>query len=274
MFDDDELEVSKEEGVEPWVASFADMMTLLLGFFMILYSMSHMDEKKFSELGKSISDSFKRGVKKEVKIVTEVIKEENQQIRAFQMLVSILNLKPEQAVSEIEDLYTAKVESQALKSMAKENIKQIKDMKDLYMGYQENLTGEVFDLIIPSKNLFVSGSAKLTQESEIKLVKIVSLAKELSKSAVIEIEGHTDSAPPGPSSYYKDNWELSAARATSVAKIFLAQGVPGNIMSVTGRSSYRPLFPEFDSKGKYIKENMERNRRIHVKIRRRSLKDR
>ena len=83
-----------EEG-EAWLASFADLLSLLLGFFILLYSLSVMDERKFYEMGKSISSSFQSSDEDGTQEEAVALKTKAKQIKAYQMLVAILNLGDE-----------------------------------------------------------------------------------------------------------------------------------------------------------------------------------
>ena len=105
-------EEEPEEG-EAWMASFADLMSLLMAFFVLLYSMSTMDVKKFFEYGKSISKSFQASEVKPDKAVRDIKTEELRRIRALQMLIAILNLGEENdAIKKVEKVYQDKLKKE------------------------------------------------------------------------------------------------------------------------------------------------------------------
>src|SRR4051794_26707088 len=87
-----------ESHEEPWLVSYADMMTLLFGFFVILFSLSQMDENKFTSVGKQLAEAFKGQVDKNETEVGMIM--EARQIRALQMMVAMLNLGDMEKVVE------------------------------------------------------------------------------------------------------------------------------------------------------------------------------
>jgi len=106
--------------------------------------------------------------------------------------------------------------------------------------------------------LFNSGSADLKAASLPHLQALAASLKELPNQ--IQVEGHTDAQPMGPSSPYKTNWELSAARAFSVTKLLIQEGVPPQRLAAIGYGEYQPRAPND------TEENRAANRRIEVNI--------
>src|SRR5271170_1548655 len=87
-----------------WIVSYADMMTLLFGFFVILYSLSQVDEKKLSVVGKELAAAFRGEIEKKQSESQVGMLMEARQIRALQLLIAMLNLgeNMDQAVDNIE----------------------------------------------------------------------------------------------------------------------------------------------------------------------------
>lgn len=267
-FDSDEENFSQaEDSGEGMMASFADMMTLLLGFFIILYSLSTMDEKKFFELGKSISASFKSQDTDELDVQVTEVMQTSQQQRAFQMLIAVLKLGSEQeAVAKIEQLYSEMTKAKDSKQVLSEEVKELKELKAKVNGGNDD-DDVLLELILPSSSLFASGSDRLTPAATKQLSGFARTIERVKENISIEIVGHTDSRPPARSSKFDNNWQLSAARATAVARQFERTGIPGGYMSVTGRSSFDPLYPEKDARGRLISQNLIKNRRVQITIR-------
>lgn len=115
-------------------------------------------------------------------------------------------------------------------------------------------------LNLVDKILFASGSADLSPKGEQLLEKVGFLLKDIRDRRIL-VEGHTDNVPirPGPRSCFRSNWELSAARAASVAR-FLEEkaGVDPRLLSATGYSSYQPSFDNSTPEGR------QANRRIEI----------
>ena len=81
----------------------------------------------------------------------------------------------------------------------------------------------------------------------------------------VKVEGHTDNIPI-KSSCFPSNWELSASRASAVARFFIDTGVPADRLEVVGLADTRPEAPNEDLYGKPIQENQARNRRIVILV--------
>jgi len=82
----------------------------------------------------------------------------------------------------------------------------------------------------------------------------------------LTIEGHSDNLPI-KSGNYPSNWELSSARASSVARYFIAQGFPKTDIQVMGLADTRPLAPNTDKAGNSIPANQSKNRRVVILVR-------
>ena len=254
-----------------WLGSFADIMSLLLGFFMILYSLSHMDEKKFYDMGKSIAASFKAIETEDSDDIPEEIKDSDRQIRAFQMLVAVLNLgeNNQQAMERVEGMYSAKVESETVAEMSKEALNdQLDEIEKLKARVSasgdEEADVQNMELILPDNILFAPGTAILKPEAKSTMRLIAANLSEMKDFVQIKVVGHTDSRPPGRGSPFPSNWHLSTARANAVLLELMAGGLPGDILSASGRAHFSPLVPEFDKRGKPILKNMARNRRVQI----------
>jgi chemotaxis protein MotB len=113
-------------------------------------------------------------------------------------------------------------------------------------------------VVFNSPVLFQPGGAELREDS---LPHIRKLARALSELPnAIQIEGHTDDIPLGPSMPFNSNWELSAARAFSVLRAFEKAGVPSNRLSAIGYGEFRPL------RSNDTREGRAANRRIEVNL--------
>ncbi|MEM1360962.1 MAG: peptidoglycan -binding protein [Pseudomonadota bacterium] len=118
-----------------------------------------------------------------------------------------------------------------------------------------------------SEVLFDSGSADLSFQGASEIAKLAAVLKEVSQEIpnelnwVIRVDGHTDNVPLSGGGFYRDNWELSQARALSVVRFLTdAYGFPANRLAATGFGEYQPVDPA-DSD-----EARARNRRIEIKL--------
>jgi chemotaxis protein MotB len=145
-------------------------------------------------------------------------------------------------------------------------------MQDSGMGemLSDSEDTATIELVLPSNMLFDSGSAKVKQSGIASVVEIANSLSRRKDLIEIEIQGHTDSATPSQNAYYKDNWALSAARAGSIARVLLKSGIEKKYLKTTGMADLRPLFPEKNNDGRPNYKNMQKNRRVHLLIRKRA----
>ncbi len=116
-----------------------------------------------------------------------------------------------------------------------------------------------FVIQLPSALLFKPGSAKIENEDALLFLKRIALiVDQLPNKVEVSVRGHTDNVPPGDDSPYKDNWELSSARAIAVLKELLIDGVTPERIHAAAFSMYRPLATNATKKGR------ERNRRVEL----------
>jgi chemotaxis protein MotB len=120
--------------------------------------------------------------------------------------------------------------------------------------------------VFQSEVLFPSGSSDLNEAGATEMAKLASALLDLAKEIppeinwVLRVDGHTDNVPLSGNGRYKDNWELSSARAISVVKFLIAQGVPADRLVAAGFGEYQPI-AEGDSP-----EARNQNRRIELKL--------
>ncbi|WP_421404319.1 peptidoglycan -binding protein [Agrobacterium fabrum] len=120
--------------------------------------------------------------------------------------------------------------------------------------------------VFQSEVLFPSGGNDLNPEGQAEMAKLATALLDLAKEIpaeinwVLRVDGHTDNVQLTGSGRYRDNWELSSARATSVVKFLISKGVPANRLVAAGFGEYQPI-AEGDSL-----EARQQNRRIELKL--------
>jgi chemotaxis protein MotB len=248
-------------GVPAWVMTFADLMTLLMCFFVLLLAFSEMDAAKFKQLSGSMKDAF--GVQAEIEVRTipkgtSVVAQEFSpgrpdptalpQVRQFTVDSNKNTLDAlEREAREIEE---ARKHAKQLRLALKEELKkgdvsiQTEGMK-VIIHIMENAS-------------FDSALADLRPAFLPALQKIADLIDN--NSGEITISGHTDNVPIS-NERFRSNWDLSTSRAVSVAHQLLKVSAitPDNI-TVTGHADTRPRAPN-DSD-----ENRAKNRRVDIAI--------
>jgi len=216
------------ENLERWLLTYADLITLLLAFFIVMYSMSQIDAKKFGKMSKALSGVLKGGgaaIKKGDEIGTAPGKG----VMKIGHLVSI--------GKNIEEKFNRRGD-------------------DKLVSAELNERGLVIHIM--ESALFKIGSADLEPKARMILDIISIQLKEVRNH--IRVEGHTDDIPIN-TARYPSNWELSSARATEVVRYFLENsGIPPNRISALGYGEYRPIKPNNTI------ENRAQNRRVDIVI--------
>ncbi|OAG27290.1 flagellar motor protein MotB [Thermodesulfatator autotrophicus] len=199
-------------GAPKWMTTFADLMSLLMCFFVLLLSFSEMDPARFKEVAGSLKDAF--GVQRE-EIVFQLPKG---------ISVVTTEFPPKFTVDDLLERVKATVKLEMIKGEI-----QIESLKDrVVLRFKDEL-------------LFPKGSATLTPRAKQVLLKIGEIL-ELFDGEIV-VAGHTDDLPI-VSGRYRSNWELSAARAVAVVEFLLAHKfvLPDQIAAV-GYGPSRPLYP-------------------------------
>lgn len=235
------------ENHERWLLTYADMITLLVAFFMMLYSMSIMDLKKFEEVAISIRSGF--GGEDNIKRSKDIIGVENS------MGVVPIKVENKQSQSESESLSVlAEVKQQILDLVALKKLQNIVDVK--------MREGNIYIIMLTDKIFFPQGDAILTEEAKLILKDIGVILAPLKKE--ISVEGYTATVLPNAEKF-KSNWELSAARSISVISYFSMEcGIDQQRMSLTGYGEWRPYFTS--------ELTSEKNDRVAIAILKRDLK--
>lgn len=233
-------EKKPKKGSPAWMASFADLQQLLLVFFILLFSMSSVDENKFISAMASIQQALNTSglglTDKGIKPDTELID--------IEKLTSMVELKNTQLLKEL-------LEAQEFLETNELDGKKLSE----YVSASKGEEGVI--LTIKDIMLFDSGSAEIKSTSEALIEKLSPLLSH--KERNIRIEGHTDNVPLRVSSKYADNWELSTARATKVASFIINNEIvaPTKI-AVAGYSEYKPVVENTTP------ENKAKNRRVDI----------
>ena len=231
-------DIFAEESVshERWLVSYADLMTLLLAFFVVMYSIVRLPEADFKELTAQLSSSFTTG-----------------------------NMPERIASDTVIDLGGAAGETspaQQLDIQQKENAQQkLGDtlQKKLEGDNSVRVSGneEWLEIELDSNLLFGSGGATLRAEARGPLAQV---AEELAADeSTLRIEGFTDNVPIS-SRRFKSNWELSFARATAVLRFLGSNGVQPQRMSAIGYGEFFPLTDNETEAGR------AQNRRVLIKV--------
>lgn len=211
-----------EGNTERWLISYSDFITLLMVLFVILYSMGQIDIQKYKELAQSMHDAFTVGGPSRV-VVPAIASSGGSQPNGIPNPIVIPGIpeKPPQAVE---------VAGQLTEMLARNNLGNS-------VSVQTNIEGVLISL--SEKILFTQGEADLHPEAYPVLDTIARMLGDINNP--IRIVGHTDDSQPTDPAY-PSNWELSTARATTVARYLMSKGIAPERITVSGRANYQPVF--------------------------------
>lgn len=249
-------------GSPAWMATFGDLMNLLLCFFVLLFSMSTVDAQKFELIAASFADTFSIFSAGAKSIGDGVLMSNGvSQLNELDSYISSMG-KAEEGEQENQLEAVSEVEAEKLKH-AEELAEKIEEAIQ-----EDNLSGEVeidfnsqyVELTLKGAFLFDSGSAKL-KEDALPVLDQVGVILERYSESIIEIEGHTDNVPVSQGNRYVDNNELSSARALSVFNYFVqTTSLDPSIIKHSGRGEYVPVADNATPEGR------AKNRRVVIKI--------
>ena len=249
------------DGIPAWVMTFADLMSLLLAFFVLLFSFSEMDAQKYKQVAGSMRQAF--GIQREVKIKDppkgiNIIAQEfsagtpseksPNEMRQHTTDDFMQFLKIPRPSAEFVDAINK--EKDRLKLALAEEIEQ---------GYVEiKVEDRTIVVSIQERGSFGSGSNKLIGDFIPVLKKMAATVG--ANPGAVNVSGHTDSQPIH-TSQFRSNWELSASRAVTVVHALMQEGsIPKNRFRVEGLGDTRPV----DSND--TPEGRARNRRVEVNL--------
>jgi chemotaxis protein MotB len=223
---------------ERWLISYADFMTLLFAFFVVMYAISSVNENKYRAVSGSI-----------------------------EMAMGKIPLDSTQAVAPTVHLSPALQAQIHAKEVQHHEQKQMSDVagnildvmsplvRDGKVRVTQNRRGITIE--INANVLFPPGRADLEAGSLKALGSVASVLKN--EPYNIEIAGHTDNIPISNSSF-ASNWELSAVRASSVVRLFSDSGIQPTRLTAIGRADSQPVEPNATAEGR------SRNRRVELMI--------
>lgn len=251
---------SEIEADEQWIYSYADMMTLLLGFFIVMYSFSKFDEKKFDDVSSELAKVFKGEQRTKDPLSTEVSSEQKSIITMNRMM-TIMN------ITSTNELHAAVEKAYENKNLS-EQIKSLLDQKT--MGGSEAKDPKRIEIVLPDQILFQAGGYRLKAASKPALEELANKLAVLGSDTEFEIVGHSDSSPLGKGHPLVDNFTLSSARAGAVAKFFIDRGLDKEAMSVKGMGDLKPILPEEGVSGRKLAEHRAANRRVEIIIKKKT----
>lgn len=247
----------EHENHERWLVSYADFITLLFAFFVVMYSISSVNEGKYRVLSDALMAAFRSSPKTIMPI------QEGQPAKAPQS--ENLAQRPEANIVAPPDLPVPDVSRRKphkggapaplaeLATRFEEEFSRLIDEDLIAVRFNDDYV----EVEIKSEILFVAGSTQLSTQAQEIVKKLGKVMRNFPNS--MRVEGFTDNIPV-KSVVYPSNWELSAARAGSVVRLLSEEGVHPARLSAVGYAQYRPVADNATAEGR------NRNRRVTVVV--------
>jgi len=252
---------------EAWAIPYADLMTLLLAFFVVMYAVSVVNEGKYRVMSNSIIEAFNGSshviapmpqTRTSPHNVDPAMAAPQGQPGAATTPVNVpIPAKPQSVrVMDVRQTLQDRTEQKNLELIRDQIQRAMQPLIDKQMVIVRKTT-HWLEIELRTDILFPSGVAKLSDQADGVLDQMAGILKPFPNA--VRIEGYTDDRPIN-TSLYPSNWELSAARAAAVARLFSEQGVEPARLGIVGWSEYRPAADNTTADGR------NHNRRVLIVI--------
>lgn len=228
MADDEPKKPKKSAGAPAWMCTFADMMSLLLCFFVLILSFSSLDKPKFDKVSGSLRDAF--GIQRETIVF--------QMPQADKIISPQFESIPFNVRREVTEIFQEQITSGMV---------------------EVTEDGALITLRLKDSLAFDSGRAELKEGFKALLDKLGKVLVDSDASLIVE--GHTDNVPLRRDAPFKTNWSLSTARSVEVVEYLSGRfNVPSQRLAAAGFADGNPVASNADEQGR------SQNRRVEFKI--------
>jgi chemotaxis protein MotB len=250
----------EHENEERWLVSFADMMTLLMTLFIVMFAISSVNTSKFEALSKSLSEALSGKVVTGGESIQQTGATQEKEVASPELPIPAIQPVVE---SQSSDARTSRGDESAAER-EEEEFKRLKQQIDQYArehGLEATLQTTITRRglvvrLLTDRVLFASGQAQL-QPASVGLLTTLGRLLVAEVRHPIAVEGHTDNRPIN-SGQFPTNWELSTARATQVVRFFIRERVAPRRLQAVGVAAQRPLASNSSESGR------SRNRRVEI----------
>lgn len=225
------VEEEPKSGAPEWMATYSDMVTLLLCFFVLLFSFANLDVQKFKAIAMSMSGSLG-------------VLDSGTTVNMEPLIGSFPNDSPTEENDEFKKIYE-EMNEYVTENNLEASITLRLDERGLLVRFMDNV-------------LFESGKADLTPEAREIINKVAEVIRHNNKN--VRFEGHTDNVPISTSKF-PSNWELSTTRAVNVVKYLIEEnGIEARRLSASGYADQHPVGNNSTPEGR------RNNRRVDMVI--------
>ncbi|MFT3865962.1 MAG: flagellar motor protein MotB [Solirubrobacterales bacterium] len=238
------------ESSERWLLTYADMITLLLALFVVLFSISAVNVSKFKTLKQTLEQAFSPHI---LSGGGSIVPDGGSEATNHAAGAAMAALAAERVSASAE-------------RAEQEQFRELKHKLDTYAkehGFSTQIETRITERglvirLLTDHVLFESGSATLKEQATPLLTEISKLV-DLDRAHDISVEGNTDDVPIS-TSQFPSNWELSVARATGVVRFMIGHGVAAHRLEASGVAGERPIAPNTTESGR------SRNRRVEIAL--------
>jgi chemotaxis protein MotB len=247
---------------ERWLVSYADFITLLFAFFVVMYSISQVNQSKYRVLSETFEHAFPSTTPTTNPSTRKTAATEDSVINPIQ--VGEPSLSPASSVVDVRNENTGQLDSENRDAFAEISELFTERFADLIRDELVTVSSNELWLKIEMKDsiLFTSGSADPSLQAQVIFDEIALVLKDYPNP--VQVEGHTDNVPIN-SARYPSNWELSSARASAIVKWLATKGVEPTRLSAVGFGEFQPL-TDNNSAG-----SRAQNRRVALMIARKAM---
>jgi chemotaxis protein MotB len=257
----------EHENSERWMVTYADMLTLLLVLFIVLYAISQVNTSKFAELKSGLASAFKNGQPSVLTAGSGIVGGES--VSSQQQIVGPNNITLPRTATQSAQGTQSGAQSVSDAEAAQREVDQFAKIKQAIQAslHARGLDGNaLFSVderglvvtVVTNELVFAGNSAALEGQGRTIMSAVAVPLRSVDNQ--LQVDGHTNqqavSTDPYPS-----GWELSSARASSVVRFLIAhEGIAASRLSAVGYSDQRPLIPPSDPR------SIVRNRRVDIVV--------
>ena len=240
--------IEDDPDLNRWAVSWADFLTLLFAFFVVMYGISSVNQEKYRQLSESLSEIFSS---------TQI----GAGLASNQTTVQSGSglLEGGQALVEAPASFIEVDDAQSTQELREIQARLTADLDGVFDAGAVEISGERLWIAIEIRSalLFEGGDVIPAIEADPVISRIAQQIKGLSNP--VHVEGYTDNQPVA-STLFPSNWELSAARAAAVVRMLEMNGVDSSRMAAVGYGEYKPAYSNRTTEGQQL------NRRIVIVI--------
>jgi chemotaxis protein MotB len=256
----------EHESSERWLLTYADMITLLMVLFIVLFAVSQVDQKKFAALKNGMAAGF--GAETVFNGGTGALQDDGQ-VNAININPDVPSAPRNPAVQKAVDQAVAAADQARIQAQLQAAAREVKNFQKLKKAIQQVMAdhkvaaGAQFRIderglvitIVTSSVVFAGDHADLLPAGRQILDAVAAPLRSLPNR--IEVDGHTNQLPV-PTRNYPSAWELSTARASTVVRYLTGHsGLPAARLSAAGFAGERPLYPPTDRRAPALNRRVE-----------------